>query len=261
MNIFKKMYIDIRRYREYFFYTVKSNLKANLSGSYLGYFWWLLDPLMFMLVYVFVVCIIFGRGGPDYPIFVFSGLLSWKWTSTSISQCSGSIRSKAGILKQVYLPKFLLPLINTTVNSIYYLFGLIVLFIMVPLYKIDFSWHILEFVFVFIVQFLFLYGLGLLLSHVGVYVSDLKNILSFSIRFWFYMSPVLYDINSLPEKYIRIFYINPMTTLFESYRNVFMYSKSPDYLMLGVWTVISIILIFWGLKVFEKYDRTYTKVI
>ncbi len=261
MNIFKRAYNDFNKYKEYFFYTVKSNLKANISGSYLGYLWWLLDPFMFMLVYVFVVDIIFKRGGPNFPIFVFCGLLSWKWTSTCISQCSDSIRSKAGILKQVYLPKFLLPLINTTVNSIYYLFGLIVLFIMLPFYKIDFSLHILEFIFVFIVQFLFVFGLGLLLSHIGVYVSDLKNILSFSIRFWFYMSPVLYNINSLPEKYINIFYINPMTTLFESYRNVFMYRESPEYLMLGVWTVISIILIWWGLKVFEKYDRTYTKVI
>jgi len=166
-----------------------------------------------------------------------------------------------GILKQVYLPKFLLPLINNTANLVYYIFGLTILIVMMPIFKVPYTIHIFEFLLVVAVQFIFLFGLGLILSHIGVYATDLKNVLSFSIRFWFYMSPVLYDVKDVPEKYQSLFYLNPMTTFFESYRNVFLYGCSPNYLLLGIWFLVSIVLTYYGLKLFKKYDRNYTKVI
>lgn len=252
---------DLKKYKEYLLYSVKSELKVKLMGTYLGYLWWIIDPLMYMLVYVLVVGVIFDRGGPDYPIFVFCALLPWKWTSNTISQCTTSIKSKSDVLQQVYLPKFILPLIRAMVNSVHYIFGLTMLFILMPFFNIGFSIHFFEFVFVFFVNLSFILGASLIISHLGVYFADLKNILAFTIRFWFYLSPGLYELERIPLPYRNLWYLNPMTVFYQSYRNIFMYNSSPNYLGLLLWFSVSIILIVLGLKFLYRDDRKYTKVI
>ncbi len=261
MNLLKETFLQSKKYEEYFRYTIKSNLKTNLQGSYLGYLWWLLDPLMFMLVYVFVVSIIYQRGGDNFPVKVFCGTLSWKWSSTALMQSANSIKSKSGVLKQIYLPKFLLPLISVATNAIYYIFGLIVLLPLLLYFKIPLTIHIFEIVVVFFVQFLFLTGTTMILSHIGVFFSDLLNILNFTIRFWFFATPIMYTLEDMPVKLRKVSVLNPMSVIIESYRDVIIYDKSPDYVLLLGWTVASLGLIYVGLKILKKYDRNYTRVI
>ncbi len=257
----KKVIQDIKKYKEYMSYSIKSELKVNLTETYLGYIWWLLDPLMYMLVYILVVVIIFGRGDRYFPIFVFSALLSWKWTSTAITTSTASIKSKAGILHQIYIPKFILPLIKICVGTIYYLFGLIMLIVLILLYNVQLSLHIFEFTLIMIVQFIFLYGIGTILAHLGVYFRDIDNILNFTLRLWFYLSPGLYSLDMIPEQIRFLWWLNPMTTFYTSYRNVFLYAKSPLYIELLIWCILSIILIMIGLRYLYKFDKNYTKVI
>lgn len=261
MTLFRKTLRDLAKYKEYILYTTKSELKVQLSSTFLGYLWWILDPLMYMLVYMLVVMVIFHRGGKDFPIFVFCALVPWKWTVSSIMDSTGSIKGKAGILQQVYIPKFILPLIKTLINTAKYLFGIMVLIVMMIFFRVPFTLHLFEFIVVFLVNFLFILGVSLILSHLGVYFKDINNILSFTIRLWFYLSPALYDLKSVPAKIRFLWWFNPMTTFYKSYRNVFLYGMSPLYLQLIFWFILSFILIFIGLRYLYKFDKNYTKVI
>lgn len=261
INLFKKAIKDFMNYKDYVVYTVKSELKLQISGTFLGYLWWILDPLMYMLVYMLVVMVIFDRGGPDFPIYVFSALVPWKWTISSITDSTTSIKGKANILHQVYIPKFILPLIKCLINTSKFFFGILVLLIMLFFFNINYSFMNLTFFIVFAVHFLFVLGLSLNLAHVGVYFKDINNILNFLLKLWFYLSPALYQLESIPEKIRFLWWINPMTALFISYRNLFMYNLHPEYLFLGIWAVISLGLIYVGLKQLYKYDKIYTKVI
>jgi ABC-type polysaccharide/polyol phosphate export permease len=261
MKLFNVAIKDFKRYKEYILYTTKSELKVQLSSTFLGYLWWILDPLMYMLVYMLVVMIIFNRGGEDFPIFVFSALVPWKWTVSSIMDSTGSIKGKAGVLQQVYIPKYVLPLIKTLINTTKFLFGILVLLVLKVFFKIPFTLHMLEFIFVFIVNFLFILGIGFILSHLGVYFKDINNILSFTIRLWFYLSPALYDLSSVPAKIRFLWWLNPMTTFYMSYRNIFLYGESPLYLQLGLWVLASLLLMYVGLRYLYKFDKNYTKVI
>lgn len=260
-KLFNKAINDFKNYKDYVIYTVKSELKVQVSGTFLGYFWWILDPLMYMLVYMLVVMIIFDRGGPDFPIYVFSALVPWKWTVSSINDSTSSIKGKANILHQVYIPKFLLPLIKCLINTSKFFFGVLVLMVMIPFFNIDYSLINLTFFVVFAVHFLFILGLSLNLAHIGVYFKDINNILSFSIRLWFYLSPALYQIADIPERVRFLWWFNPMTTFYASYRNLFMYGEHPEYLFLGIWTLVSLGLIYVGLRHLYKHDKIYTKVI
>lgn len=259
-GIFLTSWRALRRYRDYLLCATSSDLRVQFSGTYLGAIWWLLDPLLYMLVYVLVVQIILRSGGQNYPAFVFNALLPWKWASTAIFNGADSIKAKSAILMQVYVPKFLLPLQKVMVSTGNFLLGTIVLVAMNLAYGGPVSWHMLEFVPVVLVQFTLLLAFSLLLAHAGVFFLDIRNILSFGLRLIFYLSPALYTIDRVPERVRPLWWLNPMTPLYASYRRIFMEGRSPLYLPLTVWFLISLLLIGFGLRLLARFDRSYTKV-
>ena len=261
MKYFIQMYKDIQKYSDYILYSAKSTLRLQFSGKYFGALWWLLDPILLMITYIFMVQVIFQRGGNDYPVFIFTALISWKWVSATFMTSANAIRNQAYILNTVYIPKHILPLIWNIVEFIHFQFGLITLFILMLITHVKFTWHIFESIPIMIVNFIFILGVSFLFAHIGVYFQDFKNILSFLLRLWFYISPGIYAANDIPAPFIKkVIWFNPMTTFFESYRNVFIYGTSPLYKHLGVWTIASVIILYWGLSTLYKSDKNYIKV-
>ncbi len=123
-----KNYIqEILRRKDLLFYLVKSGLKAEHRNSYLGYFWWLLDPLLNVLVFYFLVVIILDRGDENFGLFLVIGLVVWRWISTSMNSASKSILRYSSIINQVYLPKSLFPISFTLTQLFNFGFGLIVI--------------------------------------------------------------------------------------------------------------------------------------
>ncbi|MBS4536515.1 ABC transporter permease [Clostridium sp. D2Q-14] len=261
MSSLKKAIQDFKKYKEYILFTTKSELKVQLSSTFLGYLWWILDPLMYMLVYMLVVMIIFKSGGENFPIFVFSALVPWKWTVSSIKDAAKSIKGKSSILQQVYLPKYILPLIKTLINTTKFLFGILVLLVLLIFFRVPYTVHLMEFFVVFMVQLSLILGIGFILAHLGVFFKDIDNILDFTLRFWFYVSPTLYGLEKIPEKVRFIWWLNPLTTIYTSYRNIFLEGTSPLYGPLLIWFAFSVVLISIGLKYLYKFDKNYTKVI
>lgn len=259
-RIFVKTWRALRRYRDYLWCAVTSDLRIQFSGTYLGAIWWLLDPLANMLVYVLVVQIIFERGGPNYPAFVFNGLLPWKWTATAIQQSADSIRAKSSVLMQVYMPKFLLPLQRSLVSTCDFLLGTVILVAMNLVYGGKISWHMLEFIPIVVVQFTVLLAIGMLVAHLGVFFRDIRSILGFVLRLFFYLSPTLYGLENVPKEIRAFWWLNPMTPIFTSYRQIFMQGRSPLYGPLIVWFLLSALLLVAGLRLLSRFDRAYTKV-
>ncbi len=261
MSILKRFIKDVVKYKEYVYLSSRSELKTQVSETVLGYLWWILDPFLQMLIYTLLVTFIMKKKMENFAVFAFIALLPWKWFLTSISSSTDCIKKKASVLQQVYLPKFILPLIKCLVNLVKFIFGFVVIFILLFAFKIKPTFHIIEVIPVIIVNGLFLYGVCLHVAHYGVFLTDLKNMMNHLTRLWFYVSPGIYHISQIPEKYRFLWWLNPMTTFFESYRNVIMYGKSPLYGYLLVWFVVSCVILYLGLRNSYKFDKNYTKVI
>src|SRR5690625_6008773 len=101
----KNYYQELLQRKDLLYYLIKSGLKADNRNSYLGYFWWLLDPLLNVLVYYFLVGIILQRGGENFAVFLVIGLVAWRWMQTTINSSAKSIIRYSSIINQVYLPK------------------------------------------------------------------------------------------------------------------------------------------------------------
>jgi ABC-type polysaccharide/polyol phosphate export permease len=138
---------------------------------------------------------------------------------------------------------------------------MLILLFMLPIFQVPLTKQLAAFFPLFISQFLLLSGLGLWFAHIGVYFSDIDKLFSFALRIWYYLSPGLYKIDSIPEKYQKIMWLNPLATTFESSRNIFLYGKPPIYNGLILWGSIGVLLIISGIYILEKNDRYYTKII
>lgn len=257
-----KTYIEeVRKRTDLIWYLVKSGLKAEHRNSYLGYFWWLLDPLLNIAVYYFLVVIILDRGGPDYPIFLVIGLIVWRWISSSINTSANSILRYSSIINQVALPKLIFPLSFTISQLVNFLFGLIVIALFLTIFGVVPTWHIVYLPLIIIITLLFLLAIGSILGYITVFVRDIDNLLTHVIRVFFYASPIIWEGGRLPPEYSWAVTFNPIAILVNSYRDVLMYHQQPNFIGLTIIAVLSIIAIIYMIYHYSKNEHKIIKAL
>ncbi len=245
--------------RELVKYLVATDFKAIYKNKILGILWALLDPLMMMLVYILLVVIIFKRGGPQFPVLLFSALLAWKWFTYSLESSVNSITGRAKLIQAIYFPKVVLALSRVLIGLINFMFGLTVLLPLLFIFEAKFTLNLLWLPVLIIIQFVFTFGAALICAALGVYFRDLENILEFTLRMWFYLSPALYSIaNRIPKKFIPLYMLNPFAALFESYKNVLVLGLSPSRYIIVV-AFLGMVVFVIGVRIFVLKDSDFAK--
>lgn len=252
---------EVRKRTDLILYLVKSGLKAEHRNSYLGYFWWLLDPLLNIAVYYFLVVIILDRGGPDYPVFLVIGLIVWRWISSSINTSANSILRYSSIINQVALPKMIFPVSFTISQLVNFLFGLIVIALFLTFFGVVPTWHIVYLPLIIVITLLFLLAVGSILGYITVFVRDIDNLLTHVIRIFFYASPIIWEGGRLPPEYGWAVAINPIAILVNSYRDVLMYHQTPDFIGLSIIAGVSIIAIIYMIYHYSKNEHKIIKAL
>lgn len=257
-----KEYIkELIKRKDLLIYLVTSGLKAQHRNSFLGYFWWLLDPLLRVLVYYFLVVIVFGRGGENYGAFLVIGMIAWRWIASTVTSSSKSITGQAGIISQVYLPKMIFPLGASMTQLINFSFGLIVVAIFLAFFRIVPGIEILWMPFIMLITQLFLIAISLVLAYISVFIRDIENVLTHFMRVWFYSSPVIWEGGRLPPEYGWILDINPAAAIITSYRNILMYNSNPEFFKLFIIGIASIIIIAISMYHYSRNEHKIIKVL
>jgi ABC-type polysaccharide/polyol phosphate export permease len=266
LSLISEGFRDIWSRRRLTRYLVQADMAKHGADTVLGNIWWVLDPLLQMAVYVVLVSVIFKRGGPDYPLFVFAAILPWKWYSSSVNDAITSVTAREAIIKQVKFPKIVLPVASTVGGIVSFAFGLIPLFAMVGLFYADrLSASALLIPAVALVQFVFTLATCVAMAAINVFFRDLGNLARHLLRLWFYLSPGLYSVKDIDEsKYgilAQLFKLNPWTTLFESYRDVLYNGVTPAWGALGLLLVASLALLAGATLFFKRLEPAFAKVI
>ena len=265
---------DIRSRRRLVRYLVQADIKKKGADTLLGNFWWVLDPLLQMGVYVVFVSLILDVKTPDYPLFILSAILPWKWFTTSIGDAANSVVSQEKLIKQIQFPKLVLPVAATTAGVVGFAFGLLPLAAIMLLYADRISPFLILIPIIAFVQYVFTLGMAFLVSAINVFFRDLGNILRHFLRLWFYLSPALYSLSVVDASATfqqnpllrTLAHANPFAVLFESYRAV-IYGQpegpphAPDWLPLFALLGASIVLLAIGAIVFKRLEPTYAKVL
>lgn len=259
----RRFFHDMQRYRRYMFYSAKAQLKNEVAGSFLNRLWWILDPLLFMLVYTFVYSIVFGRKQDFLCAFIFLGYCSWEFFNRSINQSVKIVKKYKAVVSKVYLPKFVLILSSMMVNAFKMGISLGIVAITMLIYRIPPSLTMLWVIPYLLLLFLLTFGFSCFLLHCGVFFEDLANIVRVGLRLLFYMSGIFYN----PEvqltgvvRYLMI-RINPTCYIITQLRNTVLYGQMPLWHWFIVWAVVGLIISALGVALIYRYERRYVKTI
>lgn len=251
--------LEVYRYRTLFHNMVARDLRARYKGSVLGFLWAFFNPLLMLLVYTVLFSVIMRLGMKNYALFLFTGLLPWMFTQTSIQRSAGIIVQNGNLIKKIYFPRELLPLSIVVSGAINYLLSLLILIAALYLYGLPLGWQIIFFPLVLAVQFIWTLAISLLTSALTVFFRDLEHILGIALMAWFYLTPVLYPLTQVGIKYQELFWINPMTSIIVSYQNMFFYRTLPPVKALGAVMLTSILVGYTSISIFNRLKRGFAE--
>ncbi|HEY5437125.1 MAG TPA: ABC transporter permease [Candidatus Limnocylindrales bacterium] len=251
-------------------YLVRADLKKSGADTVLGNVWWIIDPLLQMLVYFVLVGVILNRGAgtPDYPLFIFAAILPWKWFESTVRDGASAVVRSERLVKQIYFPKLVLPFAATISGVAHFAFGLIPLALLIAFaYPERASPWILLLPVVAFVQLVFSLAVATGLAAVNVFYRDIGNLAHHLLRFWFYLSPALYgldEVAKLSEQHRIVavwFTLNPWTYLLGAYRDLIYYGRPPEGGPLLVVLLLSIVLLAIAILVFKRLEPSFAKVL
>jgi len=259
--------VEVFRYRELLYNLVVRDLKVRYRNSVLGVAWSLLNPLFMMLVFTVVFTVMQHSDIERYPVFVLCALLPWNFFLSSVTGATGSIVGSAHLVKKVYFPRELLPLSIVLSNLVNFLLALLVLFGMMALFHVRLTLWILYLPLLILVQIVFSSGMALLLSTLNVFYRDTQHIMEVLMLAWFFVTPILWDHNILPEvaSFLGIgwpvrrltFILNPMASLISAYRDILYFGRNIDLAFLSRTVVTALVFLAIGYWVFARYSKVF----
>lgn len=256
MQLAKELYA----YREMIFSLVRRDLQGRYKGSILGFFWTFLNPLLQLVVYTLVFSVILRSDVEDYYLHLFVALVPWLFFSTSVSGGSSCIRCQQDMVKKIYFPREVLPIAFTTSQFVNMLLSFVVVLIVVA-----FSGRGLNFIAVLylpvimLVEYMLSLGSALIVSAATVYIRDLEYLLGIITMAWQFLTPIMYSIDLIPERYMSLYMLNPMTPVIIAYRDILYYGRAPHLSTLIHATGVGIGLLIIGFIVFGKLKRHFAE--
>lgn len=255
MNVFKGLY----EYRELLKTSIKKDIRGRYKNSILGVFWSFLNPLLQLAVYAIVFPLIMKSDIPNYTVFVCCGLIPWTFFSTAISRTSFVMVENGNIIKKVFFPREILPISIVTSELVNFFISTIIILAFVLAYGMGFTWYIVFYPVILIVQYVLLIGISLLVSSLTVYFRDLQHFIGILLQLLFYATPIVYGMDIIPVSFQWILKLNPMSYIIDGYRSIFYYQRMPDLVGLGIVFAISIVLCIVGYFIFNKLQKRFAE--
>ena len=238
---------------------VVREMKLRYKRSYLGIAWTLVNPLIQLLVYDFVFRVLFRVTTPNYSAYLFIGITCWGWFSGSILESTQAILKNKDLIRQPGFPSELLPNVTVGTHLIHFLLTLPVTFGLLYFSPIQLTGAVLYLPAIIAVQYLLTLAFSMLAAVLHVNFRDTQYLLGVFLMLGFFMTPILYDVAIVPERYRTIYHLNPMTYLVEAYRAVLLHGAAPDWGTLAIITGASLVLLKLFYMLFRKVGTSFVE--
>lgn len=256
------------RYRALLIEQTRRELFAQHAGSFAGGIWMFVHPIFLMLVYVFVFGVVFKTklGGTydmprDYTTYILSGLIPWMATLQGLTKSVTSLTGNANLIKQVVFPVEILPVKSVLSTFIPFLVTLLILFIYVFYTYGRLPVAYLLTPVLFLIQYLWGVGLGFILSSLGVFIRDIRELISMFGVAGMFLVPVIYLPDWVPAVFKPILYVNPFSYLIWCYQDVFYYGRFEHPMAWKVTIGLGLIFYFLGARLFRKLKPMFGDVL
>ena len=244
-------------YRRFILGSVAREFRSRYTNTLFGSVWLLLAPFAMILVYTIVFSQVMrarlpGSLGPfDYSIYLCAGLLPWQWFTELISRNVGVFVDHGGLLKKSSFPRLALPVISFIASACNFalIFGLFLIFLLLmgrwP------GWSILGLIPLLLLQSAFAIGLGLTLGVLNVFFRDVGQAVGIVLQFWFWLTPIVYPVGTLPEWARNYLAWNPVMPLFDGYHRIFLGQGMPQWGNLIGLTALTLVLLLIAMWIYR----------
>ncbi len=238
-------------------------IKARYKQSFLGFFWIVLNPFFQMVIMSFVFSKIMKitNLGVPYPLFIYAGLLPWLFMVNSLTSSMNVFISDASLIKKIYFPREILVISTMLAKTFDLILSLVIFFLLMIFFKVKITFFVFLFIPIFLIQFLFVYSLGLILSALNLYYRDIQYLFNLVVTLWFYLTPVIYAVDFFPQQYRIIFQLNPMAVFINGYRQVLLGGGFFKWSSVLIAFALSFVLFFIARKLFIKLEKNFADIV
>ena len=268
-------------YRELLVGMIRKELKVKYKNSALGFFWSMLNPALYLVVYYVVFQIILKNGLPYFTIYLLSGLLIWNLFSAGLGGATGSVVGASGLVKKVDFPREVLPLASVGAALVHFFLQTIVLFAALAAFRYNVNWEYMPLLLpALVVMILLASAIGVLLSAINVYLRDTQHLLELVLLAWFWGTPIVWSWGLIAKPGTHrgwLLLLNPITAVTIAFQRALYGRVSfkdaagvkqqilPSYTvlqhleLLGAVAVLSLVIFFVALVVFGRLEGNFAE--
>lgn len=264
----RELIASLWRHRSLIRSFVQRDVLGRYRGSIMGLLWSFLNPLFMLVVYTFVFSVIFkarwGTGSDsktEFALILFSGLMVFTLFAECVNRAPGLILGNPNFVKKVVFPLEVLPWVNLG-SALFH--GAISLGVWILAYIIFFGVPHLTALYlpmVLLPLVFFIMALSWALASLGVYLRDAGQFIGIVTSTMMFLSPIFYPVTAIPERYRGLLYLNPLTPVIEQTRAVLFWGHAPDFKILGIYLVVTVLLAWLGFAWFQKTRKGFADVL
>lgn len=245
--------------RDLLYVLVGRDIKLRYKRSVLGLVWSLLNPLAYLVVLVFVFQQVAPLNIPNYPLFVFTGVLAWGWFSAALPAATTSITGNRELVRQPGFPVAILPAVPVLSSLVHFAIAMMLVIVGLVISGRWLTHAILALPFVVALQFMVILSLGYITATVQVRFRDTGHLLGMLLLLGFFLTPVFYRPGVVPSAYHMLYVVNPMAHLITAYRDILIERQWPDLPGLMIVGAASTVLLWLGHGMFTRASVNFAE--
>ena len=248
---------EVRENRELTWALALKELRVRYKRSVLGFLWALLNPLLMMAILTIVFSNIVRLPVQSYAVFLLSALLPWTFFAQALSYSVESVVGNGELLKKVKVATSVFPIAAVLANTVNFLLSLLPMIVILAVLRFPFHWTWIWLPVPLVALVLFTMGCGFFCAAANVFYRDVSHIIQIVLTGWFYLSPVMYALEFLPQRYRSVFRLNPMLYLLNEFRLSIYYGQLPTAQSVIITLLIGLITLWAGYAIFRRWQHTF----
>ena len=263
----KNIFLSVWVYRFFILSSIKTEFRSRFARSKFGGLWVVLHPLALVLIYAFILSQLMSAKLPGvatqyaYPVYILAGIVGWTLFTEILGRSLTIFIDNGNLIKKMHFPKLSLPIIVVGSALVNFLLLFMMMFVV-----FGFLGH-LPYHFIYWIPLLTIIviglslGIGLFFGILNVFMRDIGQVMNILLQFWFWLTPIVYMVSIIPEKYHWIIMLNPMSGVTMGFQNVLLYDKAPDFGLLIYPSMVAIIFLILSMILFKKASAEMADVL
>ena len=249
------------KYRYLIWVMSLKELKIQYRGSYLGFLWSLMNPLLLLIIYTFLFVIVFKNPAKAYPVYLFCGILPFTWLQNSIITGTSSISNAGSLVSKSLMPPEIIVMSKIGSNFLNFILSIPILILFIYVFKMQIELPLVYFPLLLIIEFFLIAGVSLFFSALNVFYRDIQFIILNLMTFLFFSMPVMYFDKQLPLKIQHLIYLDPVAYIMKCFQDIFYFDVYPRPLYVIGALFISILFFIAGYAYFAARKELFSEFV